>query len=268
MDQNDDKADSSMESLSDVQSPLSERPFHDSSTTSTGSLSKFFGANEAMGGKINISMKDYMLADSSLNDIEVPAVVHKSSQQQTDDDDDIQITDVREVVQEDEDPAAEEEAVTSKTSPAADQFDGDSTSGDVMMEALYKSQKYTTFLKKNLEAVTAKVADKDVQINHHHKKIEQMKESFKKFKETLLALEQKSSELETLRIQDNESILALKIEYKQISNSLNCSKSEINVLKRQIDQLKKIKLSSTYEIEKRIIFTENLWVPLFVVLTF
>lgn len=219
--------DASNESIDDSQS---HNATNNTSITSAGSFSKFFGASNNSAK----SLHDYMLNDSSLDNI-IP------EKKEDEDDDDIQITDVREIVQ--------YEPPKELMKKEEQEFDADNTSNDVMLEALYKSQKYTSYLKKTVETLNSKVTHQNVEISNYEKNSIKFKELLNKFKENLLILEKKTLDLKNSRKTDNEKILQLKNEYKLIFNLLDNYKNDIVVLKKQIDQLKKIKISTNYEIE-------------------
>ena len=77
-----------------------------------------------------------------------------------------------------------------------------------------------------------------------------MKENVKNFREHLGTLELKSKELKDAKRAESSTFSQVKNELDGLHSDIDTFKSEANNFKEKIDQLKQIKVSNSYEIER------------------
>lgn len=161
------------------------------------------------------------------------------------DDDDLQITEVRQISEEqssqDEDTSFGNKTESTKTLDS---------SNDLVLEALFKSQKLCQSYKAQLSAKILKITSQDELISSQKSQIESLKSSFKKLKETLSTMEEASKELNQARKRDNSSINLVKADHRLLLEKIESFKLEVLNLKKKIDHLKQIRISTAYEVEQ------------------
>ncbi|KAH3674851.1 hypothetical protein WICMUC_003054 [Wickerhamomyces mucosus] len=191
------------------------------------------------------------------------------------DDDDIQITDIRDVsvdfsadnkcfdnvtgekslYTEKHRSVPEMTYISDESNPSL-QFENTSntseqSSGGVLLEALYKSQKVCNQLRDKMESANVKIAYQDEKLVSQQNSVENLKLTINKLQDKLNSLRSESQELKDSRRSDNEAIKNTKNECLELSSSLSGYKIELSEFKKRIDYLKQIKQSSNYEISKK-----------------
>ncbi len=246
-----------------------------STAPSTGSSSsRFFGAYP--GGKAQKPVKDHfndnILGDSSIDNIEnfvkasnknnfagVSGITRErpsSTRTSTNSSDDLLITDVREINGDHTDETSP--SIVSNLKPEANEiqqeeapsFQAAETSADLVMEALVKSQKLCSQFKEKLAQAQSKLSFQEDEILNYKKITDSMKENVKNFREHLGTLELKSKELKDAKRAESSTFSQVKNELDGLHSDIDTFKSEANNFKKKIDQLKQIKVSNSYEIER------------------
>jgi hypothetical protein len=243
----------------DESSEMHTLPHATSTAPSTAASSHFF---TAMGGKIHPGLsKDVSIdEDSSLVESIFKVDSRASGSRRCVEevpDDDIEITDVREVTIPGANTTTELEQQSSGQQTSIDVHPSDSSSGDLLLEAFYKSQKLCNGLKNSLERAKSKIQTQAEELESQKNSISKMKDTFRKFKENLNALESGSRELKESRQYDNQIVKQVKVEYSEVLKNIDLFKQEVANYRKKIDHLKQIKLSSTYEVEKSMLHRES-----------
>ena len=157
--------------------------------------------------------------------------------------DDIEITDIREISNPDssrgEDNTDESQLETSSSS-------------DLLMDALVKSQKLCNGLKQKLECANLKIQSQCAFIESQLSTIETIKGSFKTFKTSMASIQSNLVQLKDSRRSDNDIINTFKVEHSGVLENISNVKSEITSIKKRIDHIRQLKAACTYEFDKSI----------------
>lgn len=243
---------------SSVISKSSTAPTKDFSTApSTGTSSKHFHSNSstdsepvtAAGGK---PIATYLLDELSLESITEepqPSGVKRldmtKSAQPVDEEDDLEITEIREATADPDSSKIQEISTYTGSGQPSEQ-----TSSDLLLEALYKSQKVCTSLKRNLEDANVKISLQEEQIESNKRNFETMKTNFKNFKTNLYLIEKNTKDLVDSKAAESNRIKEFKTEHQAVVDSVKAFKEEISGLRKKVEGLKQLKNATSFEIER------------------
>ncbi|CDR39255.1 CYFA0S03e01398g1_1 [Cyberlindnera fabianii] len=166
-----------------------------------------------------------------------------------DDEDIIEITDVRELPQNDgfhDEYTEEPRDITSRGHPVSSQ-----SPSDVLIEALFKSQRLCSSLKKKLEIANSKIYGQKEEIEAQKKSVQKYKVAHKEFSDHLDSLGLDLSELRKSRTADSNTISELRVGYQGTLKMLKEYKDEINSYQQKIEFFGQEKVASCYEAEKK-----------------